>query len=227
MIARQPKVDWHGELFHAWYEEWTSDQRKEFGEPLRLLTEPLAQSSKPVFGFESKFEHLRPHGLNRSFATFIVELQGLGFSHYVVLRRRNLLRQAISVLRGQKTRQWHFPAGGQAPPPSTVHVDTNSITFAGQRGPVLERFESVDRDYQQALDCLDGQNLLQLDFEADIASDPRVAYRKTCQFLGLKPGRIQPDLQRIGGQPLASIIENFDEVESVLAGSRFAWMLND
>ena len=74
---------------------------------------------------------------------------------------------------------------------------------------------------------LAGRRVLTLEYEDDILGNPRVAYEKTCEFLGIRPDGFAPDLAGINPFGVADMIENFQESEKCLSGTRFAWMLYD
>ena len=70
--------------------------------------------------------------------------------------------------------------------------------------------------------------MLRLSYEADIATDPTVGYRRICEFLNLTP---QDDASvsyaPLNPFPLSSIITNFPEVRQTLRGTRYEWMLEE
>jgi hypothetical protein len=64
-----------------------------------------------------------------------------------------------------------------------------------------------------------------LTYEKDIQNDPVKAYQQVCDFLGIKSRNVTVELSRTNPFVANEMIENFDEVESVLNGTNYEWML--
>jgi hypothetical protein len=67
---------------------------------------------------------------------------------------------------------------------------------------------------------------LHLVYEDHVEQDPTVAYRMTCEHLGLAPERVEPALQRGNPQPIRELIKDCGPVERALRGTRFEWTLD-
>ena len=102
MIASHRNVDWRGEIFHDLHESKTKV------EPWGLLDGIIDESTRTILGFETKFQHLDQNAVDLPMAEFLYRLERRKFSHFIILKRKNYLRQAISVVRGQATKTWHF-----------------------------------------------------------------------------------------------------------------------
>jgi len=63
-------------------------------------------------------------------------------------------------------------------------------------------------------------------YEDDISSDPVVAYRRGCEFAGIGCHDISVKHSRTNPFDLAEVLTNFSEVERVLCGTPFEWMLD-
>ena len=80
MAVSHGSIDWQGELFHELHEG------QDKSNPWKHLTGPISTSEKPIFGFETKFQHLDVNGLNVPLNQYIEDLEELGFSKFIVLK---------------------------------------------------------------------------------------------------------------------------------------------
>ena len=196
------------------------------------------RSRKPVYGFESKPSQIARVGLN--FAQFVAKLNAMHFSHYILLQRRNLLRIIISDSVAKQNGIWHRQRHrGHAVPkssdqdarPSAIRIDVNAValgsSFQRNRMSLLEHLRAIEDEYQQFNALLRDKTLLQMSYEEHIQQDPRVGYRRVCEFLAVSAPEVQVDLGKTNPWPVKEIVENYDEVADVLAGTPYEWMLND
>ena len=231
MARRHPQIDWRGEIFHSWCENRLSaEDRGRIREPLDILRYQLRCCTEKVYGFETKFKHLNEHGLNLTTGEFVDELLNLGVNRFVILKRKNLLRQSISVARGKSTQKWHYKDEEERPVPKTVSLDPHRVFLAGICGPMLERFADYEDKYREFESLLSAKGvvaelLLKLTYEEDIEQDPTSAYRRLCEFCKVEPITFEPDLKRIHDRPLCELLGNFAEIQQVLEGTQYEWML--
>ena len=223
---------WPGEIFHSWMEVIDADEKARVGNPINLLIEKMGQCRRPVFGFETKFKHLGKRGINRSVAEYVDELRALGFDQFVILKRKNLLRQAASVARGKLTQTWHYSQDGERPHQEPVELNPLDVSLAGSRGPIVEQFERCSRmyaDFEMTLAAGGARpdQILKLEYEEDIERDPRIAFNRICSFAEVDPIEIEPDLVRIQTQPIDQLIANCDEVRAALRCTPYEWMANE
>ncbi|MEE2639114.1 MAG: hypothetical protein VX768_00685 [Planctomycetota bacterium] len=230
MLDRHSKISWGGELFHALHEPAQPDTAIRGPEDaLSLLDQALQHCRSPWYGFETKFQHLDPNGLNKGLEEFIAHLRERGFHYFILLKRKNYLRQAISVARGQQTRQWHFQTGTPSPGVRAVSLDPERLGLGGTDREMIECFHFLDQTYLEAEATLNAHhcNWIQLEYETDLESDPRGGFQKVASFLGLDPETPDACLQKIGGQPLAEMLDNLDAVSNRLTGTAYQWMLHE
>lgn len=226
LLAGHPRVDWQSELFHGLHEK--TDDLVAFQDPMELLTRPIANCSQPVFGFETKFQHLDPNGLACDLSEFTHRLAELGFNRLVLLTRKNYLRQAISVARGQLTGQWHFPADQPRPKFEPFRLNLNSISLGGFNRELVECFSFLDETYSQARQCFErvGIPLLELVYESDLESNAQIAMKKMSEFLGIENRELQVSVKKLGGQPIDQMVSNADEISTRLQGTPYHWMVD-
>lgn len=225
MLNEHSWINWRSELFHDLHE---NDQGPDKADrAIEQLHAEIRNSRSTVFGFETKFQHLDENGLDLSLEAFIEQLTRSGFRHFMMLRRRNYLRQAISVARGQQTQAWHFQTGKRPPGIQQVRLDLNNIGLGGKNRSLLDCFGWLDRTYAAAseLAARKGIMWLEIDYEKDLEKDPFVGYQKVVDFLSIPREKPGISLHKIGGQPIQDMTENFDQIQACLQGTEYEWML--
>ncbi len=229
-LGQHPDIRWHGEIFEPEHKKYTRNlgtrPYRMPRDPLWKLRYALYRQDRRWLGFEMKFmpqHHLKLTG--QTLADFIGALEVLRFSHFIVLRRRNLLRRFLSGAILEQTRRAHRPEAGQAPR-NRIRLDCERIPLGEVHLPLLEAIDIVTEQHRQLDELLADRQVLQLEFEADVEADPRAAYGRVCDFLALAPVEVDIPLKRVNPYPLAELIDNFDEVQGCLAGTAHAWMLS-
>jgi LPS sulfotransferase NodH len=229
LASRHPSIHWDGELYHGWYKgSMPADIRQKFEGPFDLLAHQSNACQHKVYGFEIKLQHLNDKVFDLHDDAFIRQLEKLRFNRFVILRRRNLLRQAISVARGQSSGQWHYESNKNPPQILPLTLDPDRVKLGGKAEPILDRFKAIESRFHRLASLLKsapGNQLLELCYEDDIESDPLAGYRKLCNFCDLTPVETVPDLHRIQVRPSSELIENFDAIRQSLQGSEYQWML--
>lgn len=109
----------------------------------------------------------------------------------------------------------------------TVRVDIESVWVDDQDMSLLHHLERFDHSMSEIQQHFKSLNILELTFEDDVLTDPKRGYQKICKFLGLPAQNSKVRLSRTTPFPLSEIIENFSEVQECLAGTDYAWMLDD
>jgi LPS sulfotransferase NodH len=229
MLNKHPDIYWAGEIFVA------MPKRHRDVEPgPGALKTIIAKSrrdgratGKTFYGFELKYlpqQHLRDKFINMPLEDCLVLLRRLRFSRFIVLHRENYLRKAISAEVGRHTGHWHARSKpGQA---TRVTLDLQSFGPAKQRAPLLELFRGLDENHEKVTRLLANDQVLHLSYERDIMQDPRNAYRKTCEFLGVVPGSPQIDLARTNPFSYDAMVANMPAVSALLQNTEYAWMLD-
>lgn len=224
MLAQNPSVAWGGEIFSF---------RKLVATPGFRPTRPWVQSMIEVvangsrrecFGFAVTVHDFRPKCIPWTKAEFVSLLEGMGFSHFIVLRRRNLLRVAISARVAGVTSQVHV--AHEPSQVTRVNLDVADPLGWGV-GPLIAFIEGCERFYDEVDVALAGRNKLDLTYEADIEGDPSVAYNKACRFVDVEQMPVQTRLARTNPFTIEQMLSNYDEVAAYLRGTRFEWMLTD
>lgn len=182
----------------------------------------------PHFGCDIKYlpeQHLRPELANKSPVEFVELLDNLGFNRFILLDRKNYLRQAVSTVIGGITGVW--TSNDPAPKKTTAHIDPKRFVSYQKEMPLLDFFHSLSDTHSKFRSILQGRNILELNYETDILKDPLISYRKTCEFLEIEPIIVSVRLSKINPYPISGLIENFDEIVETLSGTEYEWMLHD
>lgn len=224
LLNQHPGFRWGGELFEAmspYYYRLDSACRAE-----ERIADAMYRGRWRYFGFDSKYlpeQHLHSDLANKTPAGYVELLGHLGFTHYILLDRRNHLKRAVSVAIGTRTQLWN--TAGQVGAKVTVRMDPERFVSYGREMTLNQYFGSLEERYSMFRGLLEGKRLLELAYEDDVEVDPKIGYDKICAFMGLEPARVQVRLKRMNPYRLPDLVENFDELERFLAGSRHAWML--
>lgn len=225
MLGRHAALQWDGEVFEPNARTWRNhagDDDK--ADPLGFLRRRIASRTRPRYGFEMKFFHHDAIGV--PLETFLDEVQSLGVSRFIVLRRRNYLRKIVSSLMAFATGRWHVrPGDAVSAAPVTINIDRVPIDQG--RLSLLDLMRGFDRDFARLDELLADKPVLRLTYEEDIAHDPLQAYRKTCAFLGLDVQPVAVPYGKTTPFPLREVIANFDEVRAALRDTPYAWMLEE
>jgi hypothetical protein len=178
-----------------------------------------------IYLFECKFEvdmRFFPYGIEG----YLDFLAGLGPLCPVVLRRNNVLRRfvsnALAMQRGKYQRRT-----GEEEEIQSICFDPAVVKFGAHRIGLLEAIDLVEAEFARLERALADRGLdwLPLSYEGDIERDPMIGFRKVCDYLGITPADAAPRFARINSQPLSRILQNFDEVAVVLAGTPHEWMV--
>ena len=61
----------------------------------------------------------------------------------------------------------------------------------------------------------------------DIQNDPRLGYRRICDFLGIQPQRVSVSYVRTSPFPINALLRNHHMVAKALRDTPYEWMLHD
>jgi hypothetical protein len=227
LLNQHRRIFWDGEpyeyLLRGWNDrELSAGKHTSSVDPFALLRKRMGMTRKDFYGLSAKFFHLRLLGL--ALPGFVQSLDELGYTHYIVLERRNYLRKIVSSLVAHKQSQFHRRPRKEAVL-TPVEVEVQSVKIDRDCKPLL----SYLQDYRAGFEALDsllaGRNVLKLIYEDDLSADPLIGYRRVCDFLGAPEERARVRYGKTNPFPLTEIILNFDAVESALRETPFAWML--
>lgn len=184
--------------------------------PQRYLSNRAKIPQKKIYGYKAKLPQLelqyRDH--EKLKATFLTkEFQ------IIYLRRKNFLRQALSVIIGIQRNKWHdtkaAPLSGKK-----FHVDCNEL---------LERIRWIEIYENKEKEMLRGLDYLFIHYEEDLL-DPQnhqKTLNKIFHFLRVDPVPVDTAYVRTSTKNLSDYIENYEEVVDVINNSKYSIFLND
>lgn len=228
MLNQHPDIFWASEIFN--------DMPKGFKWylPNRLRTKNFIEKgmyaqSKKYYGFEIKYlpeQHLRSDCINLSLLSLVDLLRKMG-TDFIVLLRKNYLRRALSVEIARTTNEWHTQEQKNIPTP--VKIDIDHFVTGNIPRPLIEHFNILD-EYSNTLQALlEDTPFLKLCYEDDILLDPTVACIKVAEFLDadITSFDVAVRLKRTNPFNIKDMILNYNEVASLLKGTKYEWMLYD
>jgi hypothetical protein len=167
-----------------------------------------------AFGFKTKASDvLDDDGFAR-----LVDRRGI---RLLLLTRRNVIKQAISLLRAiqlnETTGEWNLHAEEHRV--STVRIEPEELRTLADR--YQQGSEGVWR-----YETLTGVPSLRLDYESLLA-EPDATFRRIFEFLDVAPRRVEGATLKHTSDDLRHALENFDELHEYFAGSPYQDMLGE
>lgn len=223
MLGEHPEIHWDGELFNYRLMPWRERPKDRMVEATALIRRRMNLFDKPLYGFEVLSTHL--HAGQMDEGQFIAALEDLGVERFVLLTRRNVLRKLVSNLVARERGRWRLEAR-EAAPLTRVHIDTDNLQLASAK-PLVIHIRDTLADYATLRSALDSRSCLELVYEDDVHRDPRRAYRRICEFLGIEYVETPVRHGQTTPHPLSQVIRNYDEVAAVMSNTEFEWMLEE
>lgn len=232
LLKQHKNMVWASEFYvHRVFMDWKrNNDGQEIkgempGDAIELLKDSMKDALHRSYGFEIKPFHFQLIGY--SMETFVASLEELGFTHYIILDRKNRLRKIVSsaIAHADKIK---YHQGAQAKAKlKQIHLNVEKIEIDYDSKPLLDFLSDYDRQFTSLARLLQPKNYLGLTYEDDVQDDPRLGYRRICEYTGMRSKDISVQLSRTNPFPLKDMIENFEEVESLLQGTAYEWMLYD
>lgn len=215
LLNQHPAVKWGSEIFsnvggRYGSQSWVLD------DPCFMINLRTKIHAKKVFGFEIKDKHIDSLKMEkRKLAEF---LESIGYDKYILLKRLNYLKRIISSKVAEKIGSWNIEKRVEAP---SVEIQTKSEEGEG----LIDTFKSLDRYYADIENIFESKNLLKLSYEKDVKDDPKKAYYKIIDYVGIEEEEVDVKYKKINKRPIDDRLSNYEEVKRYLAGSRYEWML--
>jgi hypothetical protein len=227
LLKQHPRVIWEGELFSpgrldgiaARWPVLTRDR-------MSILKLRMQMAGRRCYGFET--QPTQVEYMKMSLPEYVERLERIGFSHFVILERKNHLRRIVSMMVARSTSQWHLKPT-ESPPLVRVELGVDDLLLS--RGRDTERRSLVahlrrEHESMCALKKILGtRRLLCLTYEDDIVGHPDIAYRRVCDFVGIGYHQTTVRFGRTNPFDLSDVLINFSQVERALHGTEFEWML--
>ena len=227
LLKQHPKIAWEDELFSPRCLNALAERRPLLArKPMRYLKFRLLMAGIRCYGFETQPTQIQR--LKMGLEEYTDRLEKLGFSHFVLLERKNHLRRIVSMLVGRSTSVWHLKSG-DIPTLTRVELDTEQLLLGRgedtKRRSLIEHLQREQESLSELKQVLGGRRLLCLTYEDDLAARPEETYRRVCDFAGLGHHQVTVRLGKTNPYELRDILTNFSDVERVLCGTSFEWML--
>lgn len=226
LLEQHPDIHWGGEFFnhvnkkyknYAWFPDC----------PLKILEKAMYRRRSRFYGFETKAlrgGHLRPHWINSTTASYVNSLINLGFEHFVILKRKNYLKQAVSSAIARQRMRWTSPLSEELTL-EKVSIDVGRFRYGDDFKPLLEHFRNLDSYYEELGVLLKKQKVMNLTYEDDIEPNPKEAFQKICNFVGADTVPVEVKLQKIDPFSLDEVLLNRAEVKTAISNTKYGWML--
>lgn len=222
-LSAHPDLTWDGEIFNYHWRRWRQQSGSQRDQVYREIRRRSGFPATPYFGFE--VNPIQVHYAGVPFEQFIPAMQAQGVTHFISLRRENVLRLVVSERVAALRGMYHLKPGEKAKQvrialdPHEMQSHLGIVTLDEKIRQFQDRYDAVDR--------LAGDTpLLNLSYEADVMNDPTVGYRRICSFLEIEPVDRDIALRPTTNQPLSELLEDYDAVREMLEPTEFAWMLS-
>lgn len=230
-LDQNPDVFWDGEIYERFFSAYEKKKRTEIkdgfkfnDDPFNLLEKRMRHAGSRFYGFEVKFFHL--DFFNLELQTFIDKLISLGFTHFIILERKNVLKKIVSSLIAHESGRYHI-ASGFKPNQKRINIDTDRVAIDRCEKSLISFLDDYKNKFDQVKQILDGHRVLELNYEDDIAQDPCSAYNNVSDFCCLKNKKPKIKYGKINPHTVGESIINCIKVEQVLQGTAYEWMLHE
>lgn len=225
LLNQHSKIKWDGEFYPKQSENYLKFM---YENSVDLLKIKMSQNLSEFYGFELKSSQNQLHketSINLNLDVFIEKITILDFNHFILIERKNYLKQFISFMFARKTKIHHTKQ--KVKKISTIKIDCESCLWFHEEKSIIKHFEYLDSFYENTKKILNNKKSLFLTYEDNILENPVKAYKKVCDFLKIENQNPEVNLKRTNPFPLKDVIENFTEVENYLRGTKYEWMLYD
>ncbi|MEN8229372.1 MAG: hypothetical protein ABFS38_14535 [Bacteroidota bacterium] len=229
LLSQHKSIYWASEFYSSVFRKWEqANKGNEIAgempaDAIDLLKKNMQNAFHRYYGFEIKPFHLQLIGYTPEL--YLEKLEELGYTYFIHLDRKNRLRKIVSSLIAHED-QLKYHQKGKAKL-KQVHIEVNNVVIDFDSKPLLAFLSDFDSQVSSVESLLKSKNPLNLTYEDDIQEDPRIGYRKICDFIGMKSKDVTVKLSRTNPFQVRDMIENIEEVEAVLKGTKYEWMLND
>lgn len=229
LLEQHPKIYWGAEIYNRIFRHWVKEGKEEIESfpyhPIDFLRKDMLLALHRYYGFEIKPFHLKL--INLTPESFLQHLDKLNYTHFIVLDRKNRMRKIISSILAHTNKDKYHIKNTKDSSKKAINIDVQNVCIDFECKPLIEFLTDYDKQMNTFRQLLDGKKILYLSYEEHIQDDPTNAYIQTCDFLNIKPRKVNVRLSRTNPFPVKDMIENFDEVSQHLKGSPFEWMLKE
>lgn len=230
MMEEHSQIFWRSEIFERFMNDTCESSKFKHKEHFvhKVVRDCSNQQASKIYGFETKYlpqQHLCSTNIGMDIKSYLSCLHQIGFNKFILLYRKNYLRQVISVQVGRITKQWHTITKREAP--TKVTIDLKSFQIGCVTLPLLDLFDSYDKNFELAKQLLSEYGFILLVYEDDILPDPNIAYLKVTQYLNVDNEFPAVNLTRSNPFKISDMVSNFSELRQLLDPTQYKWMLYD
>lgn len=226
LMNQHPQMYWSGEPFERLMK---LDKSLSIKEVDYVIKEHENKRISAIYSFATKYPtgmHLSKDCINMKIGPYIEHLKSLGYKKFILIERSNHLKRIVSIEKGRVSGLWH--SSNEVNKTKKVVIDPLKFEVGINVYLTLnEYFKQLDDDLAEVKSNLNEQEFVCINYENDINNDPKVAYKKVCDFTGIEYKSPQVKLKKTNPFPLHQLIENYEEIKEYFEGSKYAWMLDE
>lgn len=188
--------------------------------PLLYVKGKLGACAEPVCGFHVKCYQITQQQGYKDARYFVERLQREGWK-MVFLRRRDVVRHAISPILAKARNLWHTGVDTKArgDPPSVVLKPEQVVGAIRMREDYGKIEEAIVRDFDHF--PIVYEDHLQTDAQREEIS------KSLCHYLGVEKCPLPASLQPTTGSSMSDLVSNFDEIKTAIARAGYGHFLQN
>lgn len=228
MLNQHSKVHWDGEIYYqpGWMDALAPMERIHFErDGIEHMRSSVRGSNKAIYGFEFQPHNLIP--MSVGLGEYFDLCEEAGVSHFIHLRRKNMLRKMTSSLVALARDKFHYRTD-ETPEMIRIKIDVDNLFIKNEGLTLLGQLDKMCRNEEVIAKSFERRKAIFLSYEDDVESDPQVGYEKLCSFLD-----VNPEVNKIAYVKstamfkMSEIMENWSDVVRVISGTRYEWMLTE
>jgi hypothetical protein len=226
-LLQNPYLQWENEIFNRWMPQHIGTASiPPLGE---AILEVRSRQQKHIQLIEVKYLQDQHPGIFDLTALQLASvLAEYGYTHAVILERRNILRRMVSHCLASETKCYHLASTDAPPSRQEIHIDVNRIQVGRSTRPLLEWLDLIAASQSQMKRYYAKiSNSLHLSYEDHILDNPLKGYEAICNYLAIPPTPVQVRLQKTNPFRMSDIIINYAEIHRQVSSSQHAWMLEE
>lgn len=220
LLNKHPMIFWDGELNPAYMQKYHKKQIANGGHNLteavrRIRRRMIYAPANRFYGFEITSHDFLIGQIGLS--DYVEHIQKLGINYFILLIRKNILRRIVSMVIAMKRGQTHLLSREKVRL-TRIELDTKKL---------IKNLKYHHNYFAMLEELMKDKKVIRLTYEDDISQNPLLAYRKVCNFLDIDYVEFPVRHKKTNPYKLTEIFINIKEVEHILRGTPFEWMLYD
>lgn len=230
MLENNDSIEWDGEFF-IHFDEGNVNLKRFFKaiNPIYMIWIKRIKSNHNFFGFETRPHEaydLSSRKANMKAEKYIDKLKRMGIKKFIILKRKNYLKQIISGVKARKSNNFYIKDRKERDRIGRkIELNTEKVPMGDKHKNILKRFEEQEEMYCLCNKIIENDKKLNLYYEKDIRENPKIAYEKVCNFIGVTAESVSVDLKKQNPYTARQMVKNWSEVEEKLKDTKYEWML--